>query len=83
MNGSDREVIFRQDHPPRRMGLSDFAEVGDLGGAIAGQRFEGPLYHLRLPFSGFEHPHATLGGESSAALAEGSPNTPWAKARHL
>jgi len=31
VNGLDREVIFRQEHPPGRMGLSDFTEVADLG----------------------------------------------------
>ena len=31
VNGPDREVIFRQEHPPGRMGLSDFTEVADLG----------------------------------------------------
>ncbi|MFX4577927.1 IS21 family transposase, partial [Acinetobacter baumannii] len=29
VNGPDREVIFRQEHPPGRMGLSDFTEVAD------------------------------------------------------
>ena len=37
VNGPDREVIFRQEHPPGRMGLSDFTEVADLGVTIAGQ----------------------------------------------
>jgi hypothetical protein len=31
VNGPDREVIFRQEHPPGRMGLSDFTEVAELG----------------------------------------------------
>ena len=78
MNGPDREVIFRQDHPPGRMGLSDFTEVGDLGVSIAGQAFAGRLYHFRLPFSGFEHAHVVLGGESFVALAEGLQNALWA-----
>jgi hypothetical protein len=78
VNGPDREVIFRQEHPPGRMGLSDFTEVCDLGVAIAGQAFEGRLYHFRLPFSGFEHAHVTLGGESFVALAEGLQNALWA-----
>jgi hypothetical protein len=77
-NGPDREVIFRQDHPPGRMGLSDFTEVADLGVAIAGQPFDGRLYHFRLPFSGFEHAHVVLGGESFVALAEGLQNALWA-----
>ena len=36
VNGPDREVIFRQEHPPGRMGLSDFTEVADLGVTVAG-----------------------------------------------
>ncbi len=78
MNGPDREVIFRQEHPPGRMGLSDFTELADLGVTIAGQAFEGRLYHFRLPFSGFEHAHVTLGGESFVALAERLQNALWA-----
>ncbi len=78
LSGPDREVIFRQEHPPGRMGLSDFTEVVDLAVAIAGQPFEGRLYHFRLPFSGFEHAHVTLGGESFVALAEGLQNALWA-----
>ena len=53
MNGADREVIFRQEHPPGRMGQSDFT------------------------FSGFEHAHVVLGGESFVALAEGLQNALW------
>lgn len=50
VNGPDREVIFRQEHPPGRMGLSDFTEVADLGITIAGQLLDCRLYHFRLPF---------------------------------
>jgi hypothetical protein len=32
------------------------------------------FYHFRLPFSGFEHAHVVLGGESFVALAEGLQN---------
>ena len=78
VNGPDREVIFRQEHPPGRMGLSDFTEVADLGVTIAGQNLDGRLYHFRLPFSGFEHAHVVLGGESFVALAEGLQNALWA-----
>src|SRR6202048_4952481 len=77
VNGPDREVIFRQEHPPGRMGLSDFTEVADLGVTIAGQNLDGRLYHFRLPFSGFEHAHVVLGGESFVALAEGLQNALW------
>ena len=78
VNGPDREVIFRQEHPPGRMGLSDFTEVADLGVTIAGQILDCRLYHFRLPFSGFEHAHVVLGGESFVALAEGLQNALWA-----
>ena len=39
VNGPDREVIFRQEHPPGRMGLSDFTEVADLG--VTGRPYAG------------------------------------------
>ena len=77
VNGPDREVIFRQEHPPGRMGLSDFTEVVDLGVTVAGQLLDCRLYHFRLPFSGFEHAHVVLGGESFVALAEGLQNALW------
>jgi hypothetical protein len=78
VNGRDREVIFRQEHPPGRMALSDFTEVADLRVTIAGQILDCRLYHFRLPFSGFEHAHVVLGGESFVALAEGLQNALWA-----
>jgi len=77
INGPDREVIFRQEHPPGRMGQSDFTDMGDLCVTIAGQPLDHRLYHFRLPFSGFEHAHVVLGGESFVALAEGLQNALW------
>ena len=77
VNGADREVIFRQEHPPGRMGQSDFTDMGDLGVTIAGLPLDHRLYHFRLPFSGFEHAHVVLGGESFVALAEGLQNALW------
>ena len=35
------------------------------------------LYHFRLAYSGFEHAHVILGGESYVALAEGLQNALW------
>jgi hypothetical protein len=78
LKGPNRDVIFRQEHPPGRMGLSDFTDMGELGVTIAGAAFEHRLYHFRLPFSGFEHAHVVLGGESFVALAEGLQNALWA-----
>src|SRR5438552_10798818 len=78
LNGLERDVIFRQEHPPGRMGLSDFTDMGALGITIAGEPLGHRLYHFRLAFSGFEHAHVVLGGESFVALAEGLQNALWA-----
>ena len=78
LNGPNRDVIFRQEHPPGRMGLSDFTDMGGLGITIAGELFDHRLYHFRLAFSGFAHAHVVLGGESFVALAEGLQNALWA-----
>jgi len=78
LNGPHRDVIFRQEHPPGRMGLSDFTDMGELGITIAGEPFAHRLYHFRLAFSGFAHAHVVLGGESFVALAEGLQNALWA-----
>ena len=40
-------------------------------------RFDHLLYHFRLVWSGFEHAHVILGGESFVALAEGLQNALW------
>src|SRR5271157_1774421 len=75
LNSPNRDVIFRQEHPPGRMGLSDFTDMGGLGITIAGELFDHRLYHFRLAFS---HAHVVLGGESFVALAEGLQNALWA-----
>ena len=78
LHGPEQEVIFRQVHEPGRMGLSDFTDMGDLAVTIAGQPLDHRLYHFRLAYSGFEHAHVVLGGESYVALAEGLQNALWA-----
>ena len=77
VHGADQEVIFRQVHEPGRMGLSDFTDMADLGVTITGVRLDHRLYHFRLAYSGFEHAHVILGGESYVALAEGLQNALW------
>ena len=76
--GPEQDVIFRQEHEPGRLGLSDFTDTGELGIIIAGIVLEHRLYHFRLAFSGFAHAHVVLGGESFVALAEGLQNAVWA-----
>ena len=76
--GPEQDVMFRQEHPPGRLGLSDFTDTSELGIRVAGVRLDHRLYHFRLAFSGFAHAHVVLGGESFVALAEGLQNALWA-----
>ncbi len=78
LHGEEQEVIFRQVHEPGRMALSDFTDMADLGVTVAGHVLDHRLYHFRLAWSGFEHAHVILGGESYVALAEGLQNALWA-----
>jgi hypothetical protein len=75
--GPEQEVMFRHIHEPGRMGLSDFTDMADLAITVAGQGLDHRLYHFRLVYSGFEHAHVVLGGESYVALAEGLQNALW------
>jgi hypothetical protein len=78
LHGAEQDVIFRQEHPPGRLGLSDFTGMADRGVGIAGVPLDHRLYHFRLAFSGWEHAAVVLGGESFVALAEGLQNALWA-----
>lgn len=75
--GEEQEVIFRQIHKPGHLGLSDFTDMSGFGVTVAGQPLDHRLYHFRLAWSGFEHAHVVLGGESFVALAEGLQNALW------
>jgi hypothetical protein len=77
IHGQEQEVIFRQVHEPGRLGLSDFTDMGSIGVRVAGAPLDHLLYHFRLVWSGFEHAHVILGGESFVALAEGLQNALW------
>jgi len=77
LHGLDLDVIFRQEHEPDRLGLSDFTAMGELGVTIAGEHLDHRLYHFCLAFSGFEHAHVVLGGKSFAA---GLQKALWARA---
>ena len=77
LHGPERELMFRQTHPPGQLGLSDFTNGGGLRIRIAGEPLEHLLYHFRLAYSGFSHTHVVLGGESFTALAEGLQHALW------
>ena len=55
LHGAERDVIFRQEHPPGQQGLSDFTDANPLGVTIAGVPLLHRLYHFRLAFSGWQH----------------------------
>jgi hypothetical protein len=78
VEGPQRDVIFRQEHEPGRLGLSDFTDTAELAVTVDRVLLEHRLYHFRLAFSGFAHAHVVLGGESFVALAEGLQNALWA-----
>jgi transposase InsO family protein len=77
VHGDEQEIIFRQTHEPGRVGLSDFTDMGEFDVTVAGAPLDHRLYHFRLAYSGFEHAHVVLGGESFVALAEGLQNALW------
>ena len=77
LHGPEREVVFRQEHPPGQRGLSDFTDAGGLGVTVAGVPLGHRLYHFCLAFSHWEFAHVVLGGESFVALAEGLQNALW------
>lgn len=70
-HGPEKEVMFRQEHPPGRLGLSDFTELKGVVVTIQGNLLAHRLFHFRLAFSGWCHVKVILGGESFPALAEG------------
>jgi len=76
-HGPEREVIFRQAHPPGQQGMSDFFDAGDLAITVAGAPLIHRLYHFTLVYSGWEHAEVVLGGESFTALASGLQNALW------
>jgi hypothetical protein len=76
--GPEREVIFRQVHPPGQQGLSDFTDMAELGVSVAGEALRHRLYHFALACSGWEYAEVVLGGESFTALASGLQNALWA-----
>lgn len=75
--GPEREVIFRQDHPPGYQSLCDFTEPAGFDVTIAGRPFDHLLFHFWLAFSGWQHVKVIEGGESFTALTEGMQEALW------
>lgn len=70
-HGEEREVYFAQEHPPGRLGLSDFTDGAELGVRVDGAPLAHRLYQFALAYSGWRHAEVVLGGESYEALAHG------------
>jgi transposase len=75
-HGSDREVFFTQEHPPGRLGASDFTHMDSLGVTLQGQAFPHLVYHFVLTASNWEHVTLCF-SESFASLSEGLQNALW------
>lgn len=77
VHGAEREVFFAQEHPPGRLGLSDFTVADDLGVQIDGAAFEHRLYQFALAHSGWRHAVVMTEGESFLALSTGLQAALW------
>jgi transposase InsO family protein len=76
-HGAEREIYFAQEHPPGRLGLSDFTVADELGVFIAGAAFAHRLYQFTFAHSGWRHARVVLGGESFQALTTGLQDALW------
>ncbi len=76
-HGKEREVFFAQEHPPGRLGLSDFTHAAVLQVTIAGATLLHLLYQFALAYSGWRYVEVVLGGESFMALSSGLQNAAW------
>src|SRR6202035_481019 len=74
--GPAREVFFAQQHPPGRLGASDFTHMEELGVTIQGQSFPHLIYHFVLTYSNWEAGTVCF-SESFESLSEGLQNALW------
>lgn len=77
ISGPEKEIIFRQNHPPGWQGMSDFTCGNLLRVTLREEVFDHLFYHYRLVFSKWEAVFVVIGGESFTALSEGLQNALW------
>jgi hypothetical protein len=77
LHGPEKTVMFRQEHPPGRLGLSDFTSLKNVEITVNGKPLQHLLYHFRLSCSHWSHVKVILGGESYTALTEGLQEALW------
>lgn len=75
-DGPAKEVFFAQQHPPGRLGASDFTHMEELGVTIQGQSFPHLIYHFVLTYSNWEAGTVCY-SESFESLCEGMQNAIW------
>ena len=73
VHGAEREVYFAQEHPPGRLGLSDFTVCDALGVFIGEAAFPHRLYQFALAHSGWRHVTVVAGGESFIGKRSANP----------
>jgi transcriptional regulator with XRE-family HTH domain len=73
-HGKPKEVMFKIQHSPGVMGLSDFTHLKGVTVTVKGQPFQHILYHYRLAFSGWQYVQVIQGGESFVSLSQGLQN---------
>jgi len=76
-HGEEREIFFAQEHPPGRLGLSDFTVADELGVCVGGNSLPHRLYQFSFAHSGWRHARVVLGGESFQALTSGLQEALW------
>lgn len=54
-HGQPKEVMFKIQHSPGELGLSDFTHLKGVTVTVNGQPFRHILYHYRLAFSGWQY----------------------------
>lgn len=77
VHGAEREVYFAQEHPPGRLGLSDFTVCDELEVEIGGAPFPHRLYQFALAHSGWRYATIITSGESFMALSMGLQAALW------
>ncbi len=73
-HGKPKEVMFKIQHAPGELGLSDFTHLKGVTVTVKGQPFQHLLYHYRLAFSGWQYVQVIQGGESFVGLSQGLQN---------
>jgi len=74
--GPAKEVFFAQQHPPGRLGASDFTHMEELGVTLQGQSFPHLIYRFVLTYSNWKAGTVCY-SESFESLCEGLQNAVW------